>query len=637
MNKSGALFFLFLISTLISAAQEKKDVINIRQRLLLQRKTEELDEHIDSFHTLHLMIAGNVYQTEKHVNYAYDAATGRYDFTNEFKYVQPLLNLGDISIVDLKTSFGNDSSDMFSSPDEFALALKYSGINAVMHANMHTANIHRSTLKRTRDVLNKYDMYHTGAFIDQYERAGNYPLIIEKKGFKIAVLNYTKLPSRPDVSREFVINEADKNVIDRDMIMAKAYKPDFIIVYFDWSDNFQDVPNHAQQELAQYIFEKGADLIVGTCPNAPMRIDYINYYYKKGVTREGIVAYSLGNLLGSDEEIRDRKGFIMDMEIKKNIFNNQTHVDDWGIIPVYTYYDTVTSPGKTKVFSVPCSAVESGDIFKNIPYIEKRRVVNGAYEVRQMLGNSADEIQYNLNERIVNNVKETIQITSASLNNKYSLARAGDIAPSAAPASPLPSSDPKSSASLEKIYKQSGGQADTVVRPSAANNKSVSAYSNEKKKAEDVFNNTAKPEAKAGNTAKAAPPVVADAPLQKDTAASDNPGKTMPAVTKKEEPSGIGTVTKTAPAKQKIPYMQYVADTCYRIQFYALKVFMPMDTNYYDHLKGYEVYQEGGMYKYVLGRYKSYQACYDYWKAQIQPRYKQSFIVKFVNGKRALK
>jgi len=43
------------------------------------------------------------------------------------------------------------------------------------------------------------------------------------------------------------------------------------------------------------------------------------------------------------------------------------------------------------------------------------------------------------------------------------------------------------------------------------------------------------------------------------------------------------------------------------------------------------------MIKYVIGKYKTYQACYDYWKAQIQPRYKQSFIVKFVNGKKALK
>lgn len=614
---------LLLITVQVLFAQENKDVINVRQRLL-QRKPQELDEQIDSFSLLHLMIAGNVYQTEKHVNYAYDPTTGKYDFSNEFKYVQPLLNLGDISIVNLKTSFGNDSSDMFSSPDEFALTLKYSGINAIMHANMHTANIRKSTLKRTRDVLNQYDMYHTGAFVDQAERIGNYPLIIEKRGFKIAILNYTKLPTRPDVSREFVINEVDKNVIDRDMIMAKAYKPDFIIVYFDWSDNFQDVPNNAQQELAQYVFEKGANLIVGSCPNAPMRIDHINYYYKKGVTREGIVAYSLGNLLGSDEEIRDRKGYIMDMYIRKNRFNSETVIDDWGIVPVYTYYDTTSAPGKTKVFSVPCSAIESGDIFPNIPYIEKRRVVNGAYEIRQMLGASADELQYNLTERVVNNVRETIQITSASLNNKYSQARASDIVPSPAPLTPPPSTDPKSSASLEKIYQQSNGPAEALLQSTpdkkkvapAQVKKDTATFNKEKQKAEDTF-------ASAGQKGK----TVTEGGISDTKTADESSSEGSPA-----KSSLVHDVSK-----DKIPYMQYMPDTCYRIQIFALKDFMPMDTAYYTHLKGYEVYEEGGMFKYVLGRYNTYKDCYDYWKAQMQPRYKKSFIVKFVNGKRALK
>ena len=78
-------------------------------------------------------------------------------------------------------------------------------------------------------------------------------------------------------------------------------------------------------------------------------------------------------------------------------------------------------------------------------------------------------------------------------------------------------------------------------------------------------------------------------------------------------------------------------DTVYRIQFYALKVYEPLDTTYYTHLKGYEVYQEGGLYKYVIGKYKNIDAAAAFWKEQIQPRYKQSFIVKFINGKRALK
>ena len=629
MTKWGLVYFLMVLF-LGAKAQGDKDVINIRQRLL-QNKPQELHEEVDSFHLLHLMIGGNVYQTEKHVNYAYEAATGKYDFSNEFKYVQPLLNLGDISIVNLKTSFGDNSTDMFSSPDEFALTLKYAGINAVMHANMHTANVDKATLKRTRDVLNKYDMYHTGAFEDQMERTGNYPLIIDKKGFRVAILNYTKLPSRPQVSRGFVINEVDKTSIDKDMRLAQAYKPDFVIVYFDWSDNFQDIPNHAQQALAQYVFEKGASLVVGACPNNPMRIDYVNYFYK-GVAREGVVAYSLGNLLGSDETIKNRNGYLMDMEVKKNIYTNETHISDWGVVPVYTYYDTTSVKGKTNVYSVPCWAIESGDIFKNIPYIEKRRAVNSAYEVRKLLGANADEVQYNLNEMIVNNVKETIQITSASLNNKYSLARAGDLKPSAAPAVPLAAADPKSSASLEKVYQQSSEPSLALVA-APATDKKTAAYSKEKKKAEDIF-------ASASNSTADTTKKLSTAVAVKEPAKPAQVKETAAAITTAKVSNMVSTFNVEATPDLNTGSVKDIAaknDTAYRVQIYSLKTNLPLDTDQYPHLKGYEMYEENGLYKYVLGSFKTYEACYDYWKGQIQPRYKQSFIVKFINGRRALK
>ncbi|MDB5282154.1 MAG: capsular biosynthesis protein, partial [Bacteroidota bacterium] len=170
MGVKGFLVFTFTFLILFSGAQQaQQDVISIKQKFLM-RQTEDIKESVDSFRTLHLMVAGNIYQTEKHINYAYNTAEGVYDFKSELKYIQPILNLGDISIANLKTSFGNNVNDMFSAPDEFALTIKYSGINAVMHANMHTANIDRTCLKRTRDVLNEFDMYHTGAFNDFLER-----------------------------------------------------------------------------------------------------------------------------------------------------------------------------------------------------------------------------------------------------------------------------------------------------------------------------------------------------------------------------------------------------------------------------------------------------------------------------------
>jgi hypothetical protein len=247
--------FLLLLNESTFAQAKETPIITFRQKLLSEKHEDNDDvEKIDSFAKLHLMIAGNVYQTEKHAAYAYDKATGKYDYRSELKYIQPILNLGDVTIVNLKTSFTNNNKNMFSSPDEFGLALKYAGVNVALHANVHTANISKANLKRTDEVLDEYDILHTGAFQDNIQRQGNYPLIVNKKGFHIAILNYTNLTSRPTISRDFVINEIDKTAIDRDMRLAHAYKPDFTIVYFDWGANMQDIPSYAQQELAQYVF-----------------------------------------------------------------------------------------------------------------------------------------------------------------------------------------------------------------------------------------------------------------------------------------------------------------------------------------------------------------------------------------------
>ena len=584
------------------------------------QKHEDNFEKIDSFVKLHLMIAGNIYQTEKHAAYAYDKATGRYDYKSELNYIQPILNLGDITIANLKTSFSNSTKNMFSSPDEFGLALKYAGINVALHANVHTANISKGNLKRTDEVLDEYDIFHTGAFLDNIQRNGNYPLIINKKGFRIAVMNYTNLTSRPVISRDFVINEIDKTTIDRDMHLAHAYKPDFIIVYFDWGANLQDMPSYAQQELAQYVFQAGANLVVGTHPNTPMRIDMMNYSYN-GEEREGIIAYSLGNLVSSNEEMRNRNGYIIDLEIQKNNFTTETHVSDWGVIPVYTYYDTTTVRGKTKVYSVPCANVESGDIFPKIPYIEKRRAVNSAYEVRKLLGTTADEIQYNLNELIVNNVMESIDITNAPLNNKYNPKREDEVKPSDAPELPVTSAGSNNPPSLALLY---GQPADVKVN-TPANNKA------EKKKEKENSYFAQKKKAEAAIAA----PVSAN-----ESAPAKEIEKVSPVEISAHQTAEISTGVNIESADAEIAKAkewESDADTIYRIQFYALKTFIPLDTNYYTHLKGYDVWPEDGLYKYMLGKYTNYKQCADFWKNQIQPRYKQSFIVKFVNGKRIAK
>jgi poly-gamma-glutamate synthesis protein (capsule biosynthesis protein) len=751
------------------------------------------------------MIAGNIYQTERHVDYAFNNATGKYNFHNELKYIQPILGLGDITLANLKTNFSGNIKDMHSSPDGFALALKYAGFTALMHANLHTANVDRNTMKRTRDLLLSYDVLHTGAFTDNMQRNGNFPLVINKKGFKIAVLNYGTIGAKPSISKDYIINEIDKTYIERDMRMARANKPDFTIVYFDWGANKQDIPSSVQMEMAQFCFRSGADLVVGTHPNTPMRLDYMSYY-DDGVPREGIVAYSLGNLIASNEEVRNRNGYVMDIELKKNNYTGETKLGDWGVIPVFTHYDTTTS-GKINVLSVPCSAVENGDILPNLAYIEKRRVINGAYEVRKLLGATADEIQYNLTELAANNVMETIDLTQAPLNNRFNQKRQSELPQAPPPVMPVAVSGSNYPPSLAVIYDdkkpslKEGANSTleasqitkntpniikvnppttTAVQLTAKDTERANSILQEARmtlnRGNEVLNNSTKRDTANLVMNSASPNVVTnintaaipELPKQeKQTSVSSTENKTQtPGVAKQEASSASQQVlnssttatnnasnnqpksavavveddeqkrkqeatlleeelrkrkadaalTTDAARQQKIDAelvddlrkdktrnsqewtdaqttknkvdteltstpialskvqpvskeqdklviktdnnlklensasgkisgnmikaeeknMSLKFDTSYRVQFYALKKPIPLDTNYYTHLKGYEVIEEEGLFKYMIGRFKTYEECEVYWRNQIQPRYKTSFVVRYIGGRRTL-
>ena len=802
-------FILGLICFLFTAkAQEKlQPIIDFKQRYLKYNQSDNPENKTgeDSTRTLRLMIAGNIYQTERHVDYAFDNATGKYNFRNELKYIQPILGLGDITLANLKTNFSGNIKDMHSSPDGFALALKYAGFTALMHANLHTANVDRNTMKRTRDLLLSYDVLHTGAFTDNMQRNGNFPLVINKKGFKIAVLNYGTIGAKPSISKDYIINEIDKTYIERDMRMARANKPDFTIVYFDWGANKQDIPSAVQMEMAQFCFRSGADLVVGTHPNTPMRLDYMSYY-DDGVPREGIVAYSLGNLIASNEEVRNRNGYVMDIELKKNNYTGETKLGDWGVIPVFTHYDTTTS-GKINVLSVPCSAVENGDILPNLAYIEKRRVINGAYEVRKLLGATADEIQYNLTELAANNVMETIDLTQAPLNNRFNQKRQSELPQAPPPVMPVAVSGSNYPPSLAVIYDdkkpslKEGANSTleasqitkntpniikvnppttTAVQLTAKDTERANSILQEARmtlnRGNEVLNNSTKRDTANLVMNSASPNVVTnintaaipELPKQeKQTSVSSTENKTQtPGVAKQEASSASQQVlnssttatnnasnnqpksavavveddeqkrkqeatlleeelrkrkadaalTTDAARQQKIDAelvddlrkdktrnsqewtdaqttknkvdteltstpialskvqpvskeqdklviktdnnlklensasgkisgnmikaeeknMSLKFDTSYRVQFYALKKPIPLDTNYYTHLKGYEVIEEEGLFKYMIGRFKTYEECEVYWRNQIQPRYKTSFVVRYIGGRRTL-
>ena len=64
-----------------------------------------------------------------------------------------------------------------------------------------------------------------------------------------------------------------------------------------WGEEYKTVPNNEQNELANFLFENGADIILGSHPHVLQRMEKRNITLSDGTTKDGFIIYSLGNFV----------------------------------------------------------------------------------------------------------------------------------------------------------------------------------------------------------------------------------------------------------------------------------------------------------------------------------------------------
>jgi len=70
----------------------------------------------------------------------------------------------------------------------------------------------------------------------------------------------------------------------------------------------------------------------------------------------------------------------------------------------------------------------------------------------------------------------------------------------------------------------------------------------------------------------------------------------------------------------------------YKIQFLSLRREMPIDTEYYKHLKGYETYKEGEYFNYLIGNFRNLKRANDFCLDVKRNGHKYAYVVAFKNG-----
>ena len=275
---------------------------------------------------LTLTFVGDIMQHDSQISAAYDTLTKGYDYTNCFHYVKPYLDSADLTIGNLEVTLAGSpykGYPQFSAPDGLVPTLKDVGFDVLVTANNHCVDRGRKGLERTIMMLDSFDISHTGTFADTVNRLNDYPLLIQQKDFALYLLNYTYGTNGMSVESPNMVNLIDTAVIKKDLMKAREFNPDAIIVFMHWGSEYQSLPNKFQKDIADFCFKHGAKLVIGSHPHVLQPMEWRK-------ETDQLVAYSLGNFVSGQRKRYTDGGAMLQVELEKIIqpdSSSATHIN----------------------------------------------------------------------------------------------------------------------------------------------------------------------------------------------------------------------------------------------------------------------------------------------------------------------
>ena len=314
--------------------------------------------------TINMALTGDIMCHNTIYKDAYNSANGNYDFSYIFDDIKYHIQTADIAVGNLETTFagaskGYSSYPMFNTPENLAYTLKKVGFDVLSTANNHCYDSGYKGIESTIDFLDDADISHTGTYKSEEDQ--NTILIKNVKGIEIAFLSFTygtngiKVPS----DKFYSVNLIDKDLIKKQLNLAISQNPDLICVSMHWGVESQTIPNAEQKELADFLFNNGADIIIGNHPHVLQNSEKREITLSDGTTKDGFVVYSLGNLLADQNKKYTRDSAILTLNITKDE-NDKIKINTAKYVPTYIYKDTSKSSQKFKIINIK-NAIDSFD------------------------------------------------------------------------------------------------------------------------------------------------------------------------------------------------------------------------------------------------------------------------------------
>lgn len=271
------------------------------------------------------------------------ANDGGYDFTYAYENLRDFYAQFDVNWLNQETLV-NDAYEpsgypCFSTPGDITNALYDIGFRVFSLSNNHSYDKGAGGIEAS--------MEHWAAMPDDVVTAGFYDLTTYDNlsyqtvnGITIGYLSYTEHTNglnTPADTQYGVVYLSQTDVIEQQMAEMRP-KCDVLVVSCHWGVEGSHNVTDAQRNMAQWLADQGADLIIGTHPHVTQTAEWLTA--EDG--HQSFVAYSLGNFISAQSDPDNMIGILLDITFTKTTQPNgesTVTLSDPKFHPVVTQYE----------------------------------------------------------------------------------------------------------------------------------------------------------------------------------------------------------------------------------------------------------------------------------------------------------
>lgn len=366
MMMAGAGLAILVIGAAAFAIHGKIEEKKAKAAQEKQKETEAKAKAEEENNTLHMVAAGD--------NLIHDAlinAGKENDWNFDFLYenIKKVIKDADLASVNQETPLEKDHDKAagypdFATPEEVGDALANAGFDIVTQATEHAFDQQEDGIATSVSFWNKN--YPKVSLLGIHSKEEERYQVIEKKNFKVAVMNYSCMLSEnhsiPEDESYMVDTYSEKN-IKSDLKKAKE-EADVTIVYLHGGKSDSSEPDEKLQNRIDFLAEQGADVVICSHPHILK-----GYELKKRPDGKNmLVYYSLGNFVATQNDLPCLLGGMAKITIRKDLESGEIQIPNHEYIPLLMYYDRENPKAAVyKLEDYPADLVEKHSVYKRNP------------------------------------------------------------------------------------------------------------------------------------------------------------------------------------------------------------------------------------------------------------------------------